>query len=573
MNFFRSAVYGLALTLNLSVLIEVAQAQEIALPGYARHNFSFPAETTQLVLLDADKDGLKDIIAVNKNIISLYFQRQSAGFDFAQADASLNLPGEAIGWDLSDNYGLGANGNNPQQKYSLLALIDGTQVQAWPIQNRNFGQPQPIITGLFGFLGKGSYQLNFSRDINNDGLDDLIIPGSGEMMLHIRNQDDSYQTGLSVLSDMQIRTNLNADGDLERDRGQSLTIPMMELRDINGDGQPDLISDTDERFDVFLANSQSGRGGQYFPPLPTWSIDRLEIRERLGDFDVDQLDFSNLTGVLALTHEEVLEDVNADNVDDLVLREGGKVSLFLGRKDGISFEQPQQVLRSGGNVLTTFLHDENEDDLKDLWLWRVEPISVGDLFVWLAISGSINVEAFVYRNEGQRFASRPARKVTVSLKFPSAVRMISSVLDVRERARSMSDTVVPTALASINGMDTNHDLLVLLEDQVQVFFDSIQKDPPVSEDRFLASLNYSRSRDNYEIDIRSIIDNFQIEQNRELQHVQGREPDASVLLDGPMRHGDIITSDLNNNGLDDVFVFMARDKEVITGILLLSEPH
>jgi hypothetical protein len=562
MIFIRSTA---VLILSLSAFIQAAQAQnDIALPGYARHDFSFPAETSRLLLVDADKDGLKDIVAVNENVISIYFQRQNGGFDFTQADTSLNLPGEAIGWDLSDNYG-----SRPQQEYSLLALIDGNQVQAWSIQNRSFGQPQEIISGLSGFLGKGSYQLNFSRDVNNDGLDDLIIPGSGEMMLHIRNPDGSYQNALGVRSDMQIRTNLNADGDLERDLGQSLTIPMMELRDVNGDGLPDLISDTDERFDVFLASSDAG--GQYFPPLPSYSIDRLEIRERLGDFDVDQLDFSNLTGVLALTHEEVLEDVNGDGIDDLLLREAGKVSLFLGRKDGISFGQPQQVLRSGGNVLTTFLYDENEDGLKDLWLWRVEPISVGDLFVWLAISGSINVEAFVYHNEGQRFASRPARKVTVSLKFPSAVRMISSVLDARERARSMSDTVVPTALASVNSMSSNHDLLVLLEDQVQIFFNSIQKDPPLSDDRFLASLNYSRSRDNYVIDIRTIIDNFEIEQNRELRQVQGREPDVSIPLNSAMRNGDIITSDLNGNGLDDVFVFMARDKDTITGILLLSD--
>jgi hypothetical protein len=564
MIFFKS--FGAALAMSLSALLQTTQAQtaeDITLPGYARHEFSFPAQTSQLLLVDADKDGLKDIFAVNENLISVYFQRHKGGFDFSQADTSMSLPGNAIGWDLSDNY------SNPQQEFSLLALIDGTRVHAWPIQNRSFGQAEEIISGLGGFLGKGSYQLNFSRDINDDGLDDLIVPGAGEMMLYIRNQDGSYQSGLGVLSDMQINTNLNADGDLERDLGQSLTIPMMELRDVNGDGLPDLISDTEERFDVFLASS--GRSNQYFPPLPTFTIDRLEIRERLGEFDVDQLDFSNLTGVLALTHEEVLEDVNGDGIDDMLLREGGKVSLFLGSKDGIRFEQPQQVLRSGGNVLTTFLYDENEDDLKDLWLWRVEPISVGDLFVWLAISGSINVEAFVYPNEGQRFASRPARKVTVALKFPSAVRMISSVLDVRERARSMSDTVVPTALASVNGMSSNHDLLVLLEDQVQVFFDAIQKDPPPSDDRFLASLNYSRSRDNYEIDIRSIIDNFEIEQNRELRQVEGREPDVSVALNGAMRNGDIITSDLNANGLDDVFVFMARDKDVITGILLLSE--
>ena len=44
-----------------------------------------------------------------------------------------------------------------------------------------------------------------------------------------------------------------------------------------------------------------------------------------------------------------------------LLREGGKVSLFGGNADGMDFTQPRQVLRSGGNVITTFLQDENED--------------------------------------------------------------------------------------------------------------------------------------------------------------------------------------------------------------------
>ncbi len=547
-----------------SAITVSAQAQSISnLAGYSRHDFVLPAATDQLLLVDLDKDGLKDVLAVHKNTMSVYFQKAIGGYDFNAPDSTLVLPGEAIGWDLSENYSV-----DQQNVFSVIALIDGTQVIAWPLLNRQFSSPQQVIADLSGFIGKGSYRLNFSRDINNDGLDDLVIPGAGELVLYIRNTDGSYQRGLSVLSDMQINTRLNADEDLERDVGQSIVIPLMELRDVNGDGLPDLISETSERFDVFLANGTTSN--QYFPPVPSFSIDRLEIRERLGTFDVDQLDFSNLTGVLALTHEEVLRDVNGDGIDDFVLREGGRVSLYLGSRDGMDFSRPQQILRSGGNVLTTFLYDENEDGLDDLWLWRVEPISVGDLFVWLAISGSINVEAFIYRNEGERFASRPARKVTVALRFPSAVRMISSAMNVRDRARSMGDDTVPTALASVNGISNNHDLIVLLQDQVQIFLNAIEKEPEVDEDRFLASLNYSRNRDEYVIDIRAIIDSFQIEQNSDLRQVQGQQPDASIALAAPMRNGDVITSDLNGNGLDDIFVFLERDKEQMRGFLLLS---
>ena len=32
-----------------------------------------------------------------------------------------------------------------------------------------------------------------------------------------------------------------------------------------------------------------------------------------------------------------------------------------GTANGMNMEQPRQILRSGGNVLSTFLFDENED--------------------------------------------------------------------------------------------------------------------------------------------------------------------------------------------------------------------
>ena len=131
--------------------------------------------------------------------------------------------------------------------------------------------------------------------------------------------------------------------------------------------------------EVYIFDSSS----KTFRSTPSYFIDRNEIEDRLGEFDIENVDFSNLTGVLALTHEEILEDINGDGIEDLLLREGGKVSIFEGFSKGLKLDTPIQILRSGGNVLATFLYDENNDGYKDLWLWRVEPISVGDIFVWL----------------------------------------------------------------------------------------------------------------------------------------------------------------------------------------------
>ncbi len=557
-----------ALLLPLSLSPSLLAQGSDTLPGYRSLPFTLAADTERLLLVDADKDGLTDVLAVAPSRFSLYFQRTAAtggGFDFATADTAITLEGSSIGWELSENYPDASGASS----FSLLALVDGARVLQWPIRERQFAAPIDVLSGLSAFAGAGVNRLHFSRDINADGLDDLIIPGAGTLQLYIRNADASYQPPLAVQSDMQIRTNLFVRQGIERDVGQALRIPLVALRDVNGDGRPDLISETEERFDVFLASGS----GDYFPQTPSYFVDRLEIRERLGNFDFDQLDFSNLTGMLALTHEELLQDVDGDGIDDFVLREGGKVSLFPGTATGMDFSQPRQVLRSSGNVLTTFLHDENEDGRPDLWLWRVESISVGDLFLWLAIAGSVNVEAFVYPNEGESFARRPSRQLTVALKFPSAVRMLSSAVDIREQARALEEaTILPTAIAQIGGVESTRDLLVLLEDQVQVFMGSMEPPQSEPEDQFLASLNYSRSRNEYEIDIRRFIDEFEIEQNSELSRVEGRTPEHSLSLPAAMRNGELQVANLNGDGHDDVFVFLQRGRDTMSGLLLLSEP-
>ena len=436
----------------------------------------------------------------------------------------------------------------------------------WHIEGHRILDSQTIKSGLPGFLSKGINRLYFSRDINGDGNDDLIIPGAGVLNLFVSDGNKGYQEALAVQSDFRIRTNLNASR-LERRTGQAIHIPMMELRDVNNDGFDDLVSRTDERLDVFIADEL---GERYFRVSPSYSVSITDIEERLGEFDIDSLDFSNLTGVLALTHEEILEDVSGDGIDDLLLREGGKVSLFVGSEGGMDLQNPRQVLRSGGNVLSTFLYDEDEDGLKDLWLWRVEPISVADIFVWLALSGSVSIEAFVYPNDGERFARRPTRKITVELKFPSVIRLANSVRNIANEAQNRdSDEITPTHTANLDGNRDLEDLLVLVDDQLKIFLNSIE--PADDSEEFLGALDYNRQRDNYEINIREILDNVSIGGNPHLDLMENRIADLSIDIGVDATTGDIIPALLNRDALDDIFVFTEYDGSHIRGILLLSK--
>ncbi|HAT28496.1 MAG TPA: hypothetical protein DCS89_15875 [Gammaproteobacteria bacterium] len=545
----------LALLISVAGFCLSASAADLE---YRSQPFWFPSESENLIVADTNADGLSELITVLDGRIRIYFQSED-GFDFESGFDEIELPGQAVGWDVSSAY-------SKSDSASIIALIDGSEVLVWHIEGHRILDSQTIKSGLPGFLSKGINRLYFSRDINGDGNDDLIIPGAGVLNLFVSDGNKGYQEALAVQSDFRIRTNLNASR-LERRTGQAIRIPMMELRDVNNDGFDDLVSRTDERLDVFIADEL---GERYFPVSPSYSVSITDIEERLGEFDIDSLDFSNLTGVLALTHEEILEDVSGDGIDDLLLREGGKVSLFVGSEGGMDLQNPRQVLRSGGNVLSTFLYDEDEDGLTDLWLWRVEPISVADIFVWLALSGSVSIEAFVYPNDGERFARRPTRKITVELKFPSVIRLVNSVRNIANEAQDRdSGETTATNTANLDADREHEDLLVLVHDQLKIFLNSIE--PADDSEEFLGALDYNRQRDNYEINIREILDNVSIGGNPHLDLMENRIADLSIDIGVDATTGDIIPALLNRDALDDIFVFTEYDGSHIRGILLLSK--
>ena len=545
----------LALLISVAGFCLSASAADLE---YRSQPFWFPSESENLIVADTNADGLSELITVLDGRIRIYFQSED-GFDFESGFDEIELPGQAVGWDVSSAY-------SKSDSASIIALIDGSEVLVWHIEGHRILDSQTIKSGLPGFLSKGINRLYFSRDINGDGNDDLIIPGAGVLNLFVSDGNKGYQEALSVQSDFRIRTNLNASR-LERRTGQAIRIPMMELRDVNNDGFDDLVSRTDERLDVFIADEL---GERYFRVSPSYSVSITDIEERLGEFDIDSLDFSNLTGVLALTHEEILEDVSGDGIDDLLLREGGKITLFIGSEGGMDLQNPRQVLRSGGNVLSTFLYDEDEDGLKDLWLWRVEPISVADIFVWLALSGSVSIEAFVYPNDGERFARRPTRKITVELKFPSVIRLVNSVRNIANEAQDRdSGETTATNTANLDADREHEDLLVLVHDQLKIFLNSIE--PADDSEEFLGALDYNRQRDNYEINIREILDNVSIGGNPHLDLMENRIADLSIDIGVDATTGDIIPALLNRDALDDIFVFTEYDGSHIRGILLLSK--
>ncbi len=277
---------------------------------YRQQRFELPADTESLVVADVNADGFRDLITVIDNRLRVYLHRtggdnpasNDSGFNFESGFVDIPLESPAVGWDISSGYSTDGSA-------AIITLLDGREARAWPIAGQQLQEPVTLAVNLPGFLMRGVNRLRFSQDVNGDGLEDLVVPGAGVLHILIRSNSGDYQAPLRVQSEMQLRTSLS-NNRFNRSAGQAVRIPRLELRDVNSDGSNDLISRTDESLNVFLANSDNN----YFPSVPSYSLDIAEIEERLGEFDVDNLDFSNLTGVLALTHEEILEDVDNDGI-------------------------------------------------------------------------------------------------------------------------------------------------------------------------------------------------------------------------------------------------------------------
>ncbi len=535
-----------------------------------------PAETTGIVLADLDGDAKREIIAVVEKIGEngiedelRIFPQGDGGFDFERGFISLKFAADAVGWDIAGGFG-SSSGPGPGAGAAIIALLDGDRVQAWRLADGALGEPETLLEGVGGSLSRGLNRLHFARDINADGRMDLVTPAPGSLHIHLREADGGFRPPLPVRSDTMLNTNLNSAGvnstGLFWRAGQAVTIPALRLRDLNADGHPDLIAETEALLAVFLADPDSPG---YFPPAPSYQVDIAAIEERLGDFDFDNLDFSNLTGVLALTHEQLLEDVDGDGIADLLLREGGKISLFAGGPEGMDLASPRQVLRSGGNVLGSLLHDEDGDGRKDLWLWRVETISLGDVFLWLVLSSDIAVEALIYPNDGQRFSRRPSRRVTVSLQIPSLVGLAGDYRELSEAAESTRGAdLVSSATGHLDEQVDALDLLVLMDRRLQVFYNRIAAEPERGE--FLGALGYSRERDDYRIDLRAMIDDISIGENRHLREVAGLDADFTLDPGAAADNGEVLAAQLNDDGIADIFLLARDEGGNIAGMVLLS---
>ena len=522
---------------------------------YVEEAFTLGGSYENLVLIDMDGDERVDLVGVRPGRFEVWLQTEASRFETRRPPIVLGVPGQSVGWEIADVSGYGGR--------QVVALVDGKEVWSWALDRkaRRFGDGVRLLEGLRGTLPRGFYHVPLVRSVDGDAQGDLIIPVAGTFQIWLREPGGGFRSPVTVAADFGVEVSLETDLDLASAWGQSLSLPSFQLRDVDGDGRKDLVAESEERFDVH----QALPGGS-FAATPTRSVDLAALKKRLGGRNPEKVDFSNLSAQISRTVQVLSEDLDGDGAEELLLREAGKISLFRGRRGDLSTRKPDQILKASGNVVYALLHDEDGDGRRDLWLIRVETVSIGDVFLWLVASGSLDVDVFVYRFEGERLARRPTRRLDLTVRFPSILNLIEEGKRVGEQLGK--DVELPATVADLRGSGEPRDIVVLSDGAFRAYHDRVGEVGP--QPTLFELLGYRSDRDEYTVDLHRMDDLLVLLRNDLGERVDGVQPSFRVPMAELGDSPGLWARDLDGDGRDEVLVIHHHSSGNLRGSVLWS---
>jgi hypothetical protein len=380
-------------------------------PMFAVYKLSVPDYLQYHWIEDLDKDGLKDILVVHaKGLppdetrwVSIFWQGSDGAFSTA-ADQSWELDHEAVIMDIGDVAG---------DSQKEICYVTPKDVRYHMLEARQFSvEPKMLFEseGLAVFPSKKRVPLiNFIRDWNDSGLDDVGIFAFEGLVLHSAEQPGQYNSKNLMQIDLTTRMGQSYSPRRDDDRTKGLhasyEFPDFTLLDFNNDGRNDLITNTDERIMVYLR----GEDGLFSPDASfNFDFDVLTQEEKIEGF---------------AEVETVVEELNDDGFADVVVSKQtskgltnfrGVVNVYWGKPGGYGKTPDQVIISEGTASAGAMFWDVNGDGRKDLVLPSVQ-ISVAAIIRFL-ITRSIKVYFNLYLlDENARFSDRP--DFTKEIKF------------------------------------------------------------------------------------------------------------------------------------------------------------
>ena len=441
----------------IEALLLTAFAQSTGASQFVESRLAVPTNGTRLAFQDMDGDGDRDLLWITTTGIKLRLL-QANGHYTADFEGELAWPAKDLAWDFADLDGDGA--------VELVVISDSETIRSYRYNVADgFDVGRVVMTKTGASLPRGNRHVSFARDIDGDGRPDLVVPASDHFLIYINRADADWSAALKVSFDPEIALNVGDPKRLDQHFGVSVEIPWFTLKDFDGDGLTDLVSETSQFVAFHIASPE-------LPSKPTWSLDKSALKKGLvkqGNFD-----FSDLFSVIGDIVDWRVADLDGQGAKDLIVQQGSTFRIYLGGSRTGNDRQPDSLLKSAGRVLTFLLANLDDDLLPELLLVRAEKISLGRVVRWLVFPGGLDFDIFAYKNNQGVFGRKPIQRVSLQLKIP---RLLSLMEELDDAEEEISDSLKwPTTVAAMDADGQFNDIVDIVDGQVVVFRDRAPED-------------------------------------------------------------------------------------------------
>ncbi len=376
---------------------------------------------------DLDNDGLKDILVLSKwpagkhrsvRRLSLYFQTENG---FAPEPAqTFRMEPEIIIFDIGDVEG---------DRRKELVYFAGAGLFTYALADSGFvlaGQKLMAVSSLFMLPGDNTaISLDFVRDVNADGIDELLIPGIREVGIYYRDGDGGWlKTSLPLPAEATFSGFFSPRSSLGHRAVATYSMPDLLFEDFDADRRNDLVAVYRDSLVVFLQDAS-----RRFATVPF-----CRIPLHFGDLWRGQkIQRTRIAGKSVVNYLMRITDLDGDGLLDAVavhrstrkslMNPDTDVRIFFLRADSAGVrrifyfkEEPDQIVRPGGTQLVLDVHDFNHDGRQDLLL-PVARVGLGNI-IRMMITKSVELQAETYLlDEHRRYPDKPDQKNRLLMRF------------------------------------------------------------------------------------------------------------------------------------------------------------
>ena len=336
---------------------------------------------------------------------------------------------------------------------SALLVLSPEGARRYPWRADQGFDPEPQVLAARARCNLRVGQPTFApilRDIDDDGLADLIVPEVERCTLWRRSLDSEDEkprlTKAATLPNRAQHDESTQAEALTDELSASFTIPSLKTRDLNGDGREDLYVEHNRKRAFHLQREDGSFSGQ-------------------PDVEIDLNLFHDTTPRPELQPGEIVPggdnpefqsaDLDGDGIPDYVISHRRKVWIFLGTPEGPRFDQGARVLKVSEDVTAILILDVDQDVHPDLVLLKMRVPTISRLILGLVSDWEVGAHVLGFRNEGEgSFGSRPAWDRELALELPPLLEILRSPDKIFSRVQELGrgfETTVSGQFAADGG--------------------------------------------------------------------------------------------------------------------------